>query len=155
MRFKFLICFSICLCLNGCLTASPAAQADKTLMDFYQNLADGNYQQAASLYGGSYETLQAMNPTIAPDNHPLLWQTGCTINGLRCLPVRRVVDSEPISADKFIFTVEFRNPDGQVFIKGPCCGAAEEEMPSVSQFKVHVIQSDGRFLVQDLPPYIP
>ena len=58
--------------------------------------------------------------------------------------------------DSYIFQVEFNNPDGSLFVLGPCCGADETEMPPVSQFEYTVSRkAEGKFVVMNTPPYVP
>jgi hypothetical protein len=79
----------------------------------------------------------------------------CDHQLLQCLEVLLVTFME-LRGDTYLFQVEFNNPDGSLFVRGPCCGANETEMPSVSQFKFRVNRNaDGRFIVMDMPPYVP
>ena len=61
---------------------------------------------------------------------------------------------EQVSPTEFKFTVEFINDDGTLFVQGPCCGTEAEEPPQ-SQFTFTVKKADNRFLVEDLPVYVP
>jgi hypothetical protein len=71
------------------------------------------------------------------------------------LPARTAIFKE-LRGDMYVFQVEFNNPDGSLFVLGPCCGASETEMPPVSQFEYGVARNaDGKFLVMELPPYVP
>lgn len=59
-------------------------------------------------------------------------------------------------ADKFIFTVEFANPDGSLFVLGPCCGSTMTDVPPQSRFDflvMRVPQLGNVLLVQTLPVY--
>jgi hypothetical protein len=59
-------------------------------------------------------------------------------------------------ADTYVFDVEFNNPDGSLFVRGPCCGATETEMPPESQFEYTVTKNaEGKFVVLNTPPYVP
>jgi hypothetical protein len=70
--------------------------------------------------------------------------------------VGEVVSQQPLSANVLKFKVHFRNPDGTLFVLGPCCGASETEMPPVSEFECDVARtSSGEFKVLCLPPYVP
>lgn len=137
---------------------SAAIQDDEigrgALMEFFVELNDGHYTQAVTLYGGSYETLAGMNPDIDPTNLAALWERGCKLNGFQCLAVRMARFKEQDGAT-FVYTVEFRNLDGGVFVQGPCCGASETEMPPVSQFEYRVLKQGERYLVLDMPVFIP
>jgi hypothetical protein len=53
------------------------------------------------------------------------------------------------------FTVQFEKPDGTLFVRGPCCGATEQEMPSQSDFVFTVVRQGEGFAVQELPVYVP
>jgi len=147
-----------CLLLTGCLTDTPEANLDSAetaLANFFQYLADSEYEKAAALYGGSYAGLQSVNPSLSPDDHAALWQNGCALNGYQCLPLLRVVSRQRLSENEFLFTVEFKGQDGKAFVFGPCCGASAEDMPPVSQFDYHVIYRDGDYFVQDEPVFVP
>lgn len=149
------IAIAIVMILATACSPVDREQAAETLKSFFERLSTGDYAGAAELYGGSYETLASWNPEIPASDTASLWQNGCQINGLNCLGVR---SAEPAGqeGDVFVFTVEFSNPDGSLFIQGPCCGADATQMPPVSQFQVHVQKTpQGDFLVLDMPVYTP
>lgn len=134
---------------------STASEAQEVLITFFQQMNSKNYAVGDVLYGGSYETMQSWNPDVDPSDHVTLWTKACEQNGLQCLPARTVTFKE-LQGDTYVFQVEFSNPDGSLFVRGPCCGANETEMPSVSQFEYKVTRnSNGKFVVMDLPPYVP
>ncbi|MCI0551542.1 MAG: hypothetical protein L0287_11345, partial [Anaerolineae bacterium] len=73
----------------------------------------------------------------------------------QCLLVRTAT-FKILQGSTYIFQVEFNNADGTLFVRGPCCGANETEMPPVSQFEYRVsMTAPGKFTVMDLPPYVP
>lgn len=154
MRVRLLIVMT--LFLGSCHPQSGETdQARQTLVAFFDLLHQGQYAEADELYGGDYEVLVYFNPTLAPEDHAALWRNACTINGAQCLPVRAATSKEQ-AGDVSIFNVEFSNPDGTLFVLGPCCGATETEMPPVSQFEYRVQKAaDGKFVVLDLPVYVP
>jgi heat shock protein HslJ len=129
--------------------------AQETLVRFFSLLNEGQYSQAAALYGGDYATLTEWNPDLDPSDQAGLWEKGCTMNGLQCLAVRQILATEQISDDSYRCTVQFQNPDGSLFVRGPCCGATEEEEPSQSDFVFTVVRQGEGFAVQDLPVYVP
>ena len=125
------------------------------LIDFLTLLHTKSYADAVPLYGGDYEQLQVFNPEIDPNDRVALWTWVCDNQLLRCLEVRSGTFKELVG-DSYIFEVEFSNPDGSLFILGPCCGANETEMPPVSQFEFTVTRNtDGKFVVMNTPPYVP
>ncbi len=157
-----LIFFFLAALTASCATPAPAteinsdtAKAKDVLIQFFALLNAGDYAEAETHFGGSYEQLQGYNPDIDPSDHVTLWRHGCELNGLVCLSVHNATIEEQ-QGEAFIFQVEFNNPDGSLFVRGPCCGADETDMPPVSQFEYRVMKtSEGNFLVMDMPPYVP
>jgi hypothetical protein len=134
---------------------STASEAHEVLINFFSLLSAGKYEEAATLYGGSYEQLQVNNPDVDANDHATLLQRACEINGLQCLQVRTAT-FKSLQGATYVFQVEFSNADGSLFVLGPCCGANETEMPPVSQFEYRVsMTAAGKFSVMDLPPYVP
>jgi hypothetical protein len=134
---------------------SIAGEAQQTLIKFFSLLNAEKYAEADALYGGSYEQLQVFNPDADPSAHDTLWASACEMSGLQCLTVRTATFNN-LQGDTYVFQVEFNNPDGSLFVLGPCCGADETEMPPVSQFEYKVTRNaSSQFVVMDLPPYVP
>jgi hypothetical protein len=151
----FIITFGILVLVAACTASLQESDlARQALIDYFNALERGDYAAAAALYGGSYENLQSMNPDVDPNDYTTLLMRGCTQNGLQCLPTRSVSLDEQVG-DSYVFLVEFSNPDGSLFVRGPCCGDSEAEMPSVSQFSYTVVNNSGKYLVQELPVYVP
>lgn len=149
------ILFLIVILMAACNSAVHEWEAGRqALVDYFSALSQGQYGKAVALYGGSYESLIDMNPEVNSFDLEGLFENGCTINGLQCLEVRSATLKEQ-NGDTFLFTVEFSNPDGSLFILGPCCGASATEMPPVEQFTYRVDKKDGRYLVMDLPILLP
>ena len=136
--------------------AGQEQPAQEALPGFLGALYEGRYEEAAGLYGGSYEVLQGYNPAIDPQDKPALLEAACTVNGFLCLKAKSIELADQPSQTEFVYTVQFANADGSLFILGPCCGADETSMPPVSDFTFTVtLQEDGTFSVMDLPPYTP
>jgi Tol biopolymer transport system component len=129
--------------------------ARQALMAYFSLLHERRYSEAISYYGGTYDILRDWNPTVAQDDYATLFKNGCTMNGLKCLSIRTIVRGEKVSPIESRFTVEFTNDDGSLFVLGPCCGATEVEMSPKTQFVYTVKRVKDRFLVQDLPVYVP
>lgn len=142
--------------LSSCATCTVKNnQAAQTLRAFFDHLVQGDYEVAANFYGGSYETLVAFNPDLEPDDYSELWQRGCQVNGLQCLPVRTATFNKVTSKGEYIFTVEFSNPDDSLFVLKACCGENPTTPPQF-QFVYRVVDGgDGEFRVLDLPVYVP
>jgi hypothetical protein len=130
--------------------------ARDALVEFFQRLHEGDYQGASELYGGSYEWLREVNPTIPRDDLAQLLAQGCQYNGLACLEVLSAEAILMIRSDSYIFRVKFQLEDGSLFSLGPCCGEDETSQPSFSSFDFRVERGeDGVWRVGDLPPYLP
>lgn len=128
----------------------------QAITDFLDALHAGDYEKAASLYGGTYETMIDHNPEISPEAHGALLQNACTINGAQCLQMKSIVLDEKISNSKFTYRVEFQNEDGSLFVQGPCCGESDENSEERSSFLFEVsMNAEGKFLVMDMVPYGP
>jgi hypothetical protein len=137
-------------------TLSDDQLALHALTDFLENLHTGKYDKAAQLYGGTYEIMINHNPEILPEDHVALLRNACTINGAQCLEMRSATQDEKISGSQFIFSVEFQNADGSLFVLGPCCGENDADFQSRSSFLFEVSKSTGgTFLVMDMVPYAP
>lgn len=134
---------------------STAYEAYEVLSDFLILLHTKKYDEAVPLYGGEYEQLQIFNTEIDPTEHAALWAWACDNQLLQCLETRSI-SFGMLKGDSYIFQVEFSNPDGSLFVLGPCCGANETEMPPVSQFEYTVSRNaEHRFVVMNTPPYVP
>lgn len=125
------------------------------LVNFLTLLHTRNYADAVPLYGGDYEQLQVFNPQIDLADKAALWAWACDNRLLQCLEVRSAT-FKTMTGESYIFQVEFNNPDGSLFVLGPCCGANETEMPPVSQFEYTLRRNEEmRFVVLNPPPYVP
>jgi len=134
---------------------STLGEAQDILLNFLTLLHTKDYADAVPLYGGDYEQLRVFNTEIDSNDHIALWAWACDNQLLRCLEVRSVTFQQLVG-DSYIFQVEFSNPDGSLFVLGPCCGANESEMPPVSQFEYTVARNaDHRYVVMNTPPYVP
>ena len=134
---------------------STMGETHDVLVKFLTYLHEKNYADAVPLYGGEYESLQVFNTQIDPADKVALWAWACDNQLLQCLEVRSAT-FKTLSGDSYIFQVEFNNPDGSLFVRGPCCGANETEMPPASQFEYTVSRdADSRYVVMNPPPYVP
>lgn len=148
--------------LAACAAPAGAEPADldraqSALTGFFSLLSQGEYAEAVELHAQDvefYEAARQNNPGVAPNDRAALMEAACTFQ-LRCLEILRVVSGRQLSETEFAFVVEFTNPDGSLFVLGPCCGADETEMPPVSQFEYRVEKVGGEFLVLDSPIFVP
>ncbi|MEN6410481.1 MAG: hypothetical protein ABFD44_12305, partial [Anaerolineaceae bacterium] len=129
--------------------------AQNALVTFFSLLAEGQYDAAAMRYGGNTDILTGYNPDVPADRLGVLFDRGCNTNGLVCLPVNKILKAQEISKTEYRFTVQFTAADGTIFAQGPCCGADPTSNPPVSEFDYTVLWQEGRYKVQELPPYVP
>ena len=134
---------------------STMAEAHDVLIKFLTLLHTKRYTEAVPLYGGEYDSLQVFNPEIDRADNVALWTYACDNQLLQCLEVRSAT-FKTLTGDSYIFQVEFSNPDGSLFVLGPCCGATETEMPPVSQFEYMISRNaEHHYVVMNPPPYVP
>jgi hypothetical protein len=156
IKLKSFICGLFMIFLwSGCtIPPQDSERAKGSLLIFYDYLSAGNYANAVELYGGSYETLISLNPELSPNDSVSLWKNGCQVNGFHCLSIRSATLKEQMGS-AFVFTVEFNNPDGSLFMRGPCCGTESTTDPLVSQFDFLVVIVGNAYKIQNLPVYVP
>ena len=121
---------------------SELARARQALGSFFSLLYRQRHGEAVNFYSDSYDVLRDWNPTV---DYATLLKNECTINGLVCLRIGTIVDEKEVSPTEFRSLVEFVREDGSLF----------ELAPSETQFPFTIGKVDGRFLVQDLPVYMP
>ena len=138
------------------LPSTSLELAEEALIDFFAYLAQEEYGQAAELHGGPqdvYDVIRGWN--ALEDGTPAeLLEIACT-HQLVCMEIFEIVEAVQVSDSIFEFTVQFSNPDGSMFVLGPCCGATEEEMPPVSEFWYQVVLVEGEYKVMGSPVYVP
>lgn len=157
---------TLMLFLASCSAPQSESPSAKTLSDdqlvlailvnFLESLQNSNYAEAAQLFGGTYETMIDQNPNVDPNNHAVLWQNACTLNGMQCLQVKSASLDKKVSDTEFVFKVDFLNDDRTLFELGPCCGEDETNFSPQSVFYFTVIKvNNNKFVVMDTPPYAP
>ena len=162
IMIALLLAAGLAACSPGTSTPPPVPPTDleqparQVLENFLVSLHLGRYEEAYRFYGGSYEMMIAQNPLIDPQDHATLLQNACTTNGFLCLQWQSIELEQTISETEFVFTVQFQQSDGSLFVLGPCCGATETEFPPLSSFSFRVSPGpDGTLLVMDMVPYMP
>lgn len=123
---------------------SDVERAREALLQFFSLLHLARYSEAAAYYGGDYSVLRDWNPDVPEGDYAKLFENACTVNGLQCLEIRTASPGAELKPGVYQYSVDFTTPDGSVFVYG-----AER------QFTYTVLKADGRFLVQELPVYVP
>lgn len=157
VTFLLIVTLSACNPVPLPPTEIPLAfVAQNTMIQYFADLNNAEYEHAALSYGGSYEILQAYNPDIDPSEHASLLRTGCERNGLQCMQIMSIEKTTQVDSLTYQYHVSFRSADGGQFVLGPCCGATKTEMPPVRYFDITVSCTDEAVCrVMELPPYVP
>ncbi|MCA9280357.1 MAG: hypothetical protein KDA34_14805 [Phycisphaerales bacterium] len=141
---------------SGQQAARGEDTAREVLSTFFTHLNEGRYSEAVELYGGSYDQLRDWNPSIELDDYTGLMQSACEGNGITCMTPIDIVPVDSEATGQLRFDVQFENDDGSLFVRGPCCGANSTDQPPQSTFTFSVVKdTNGDYLVMDLPPYVP
>ena len=119
--------------------------AETTLIKYFAELHDGNYEQAVKHFEGSFLVLQALNPNDPTEDHVTLLEDACEINDFLCLNVLEIVSTKKVDEHTYQVEVIFENEDGSA--------VTAEFIQSVdaNPFVFTVIEHEGEFFVQDLP----
>ena len=128
--------------------------ARAALTAYFDALNAGRYDEAAQLYGGGYAVLVEDNPSISADDHAALFEAACKVNGFQCLKIKEIIKDNQPSFDLSGFVVQFAASDGTVF-KQPAIEGNGTQQPERTDFEYSVRKVAGKFLVQELPPYVP
>ena len=135
-------------------SAQDLQWAEEGLTGFFGDLAEGRYAHATAFFAGPTQQLAEYNPDVDPQDITALLERYCKVNGGTCLPIKSIARRDAPAADTFVFVVEFLNPDGSTFVRGPCCGS-EDMSETRRQWEYTVLVVDGQFRVFKLPPYVP
>lgn len=154
MRARFLMTLLLfLLSLPGCRAPGDAGQAQEALARYLAHLHQGQYAQAAALYGGSYDVLLDWNPDMERTDQAALLRRGCTVNGLQCLAVAGIEPRPGGEPGTFFFDVSFRNADGSLFVHPVPGDQAGGEL--AASFPFTVVASGSGYQVLELPVYLP
>jgi len=135
------------------LSGPPALDAaSSTLVQFFEHLQAGKYDQADRLFDGGYGIVRMWNEDVDPLDTPTLLMRGCEWNGFLCsVRVRQVLEVEALSIKEYRVTVNFKNQDGSLF---GLHNLADLTAPPRTAFTFTVVQDcDGQFYVIDWPIY--
>lgn len=129
--------------------AQDLAGAKAAVKGYLNALAEGRYDDAAALYGGSVEELHSWVPDAPADDVAAMLKQSCTTLVFQCLPVRAVDKGTATSAADWTFLVQFNNREGKLF---------SLQLPfekAHTQFSFNVRKDGKRFTVNSLPLYVP
>lgn len=98
----------------------------EVLETYLTALHEGRYEEAVTLYGGAYETLQGLNPSVDREDYSGLFANACEFNGYQCLTVHSITLEETVSLTEYILLVEFIDSTGELFRFTPPPGSPNE-----------------------------
>lgn len=132
--------------------------AKNTLVAFFDYLSKNEFEKALGLFSlddptNSWEGLASLSPSAERNNKAKVLENYCKATGT-CLKAK-VLEVKKETGDNYDLVVQFLNADGSVFVKGPCCGATEETMPSTSKFDFKVKKINNAFRASTAPVYRP
>jgi hypothetical protein len=136
-------------------TPPDSALARAALARYWEHLSAGRYGEAAAFYGGDWREVEHW---VDPEDRDTLSAAGFLARAcgglLVCdLRVGEVVAVEPEAPGAWTLVVTLvRAGSGEPFQRGPCCG---EEGEPQTEFRFDVRRHGDRFLVDDLPIYVP
>ena len=139
------------------MTASPdndRTLARQALETYFALLHAGRYTEAVAYYGGDYQVLHDSHPDVASDDYAKLLERACRPHGVRCMALQEIVVQVEQSPTEHHFVVRFADHDGSTYAR-PLLPAGDSAEPARDQFAFTVLKVNDRFLVQELPVYIP
>lgn len=126
------------------ISTDPIGKAISVTFAFYTALHDGRYNAASQLYGGNYDLLRGYNPYTDPNDKAGLLNAACTQNGFQCLRPAALYSVGETSDRNLVFELSFLRSNGNLY----------KDRNGRTEFPVTVrIGNDGRYRVQELPPY--
>lgn len=132
------------------LRTPDALEARGVLERFLHALAAGDYATAAADFSGDLKRLQDLNPLVAPDDVPELFEKYCSRHRGACLPAR-VVAGRVAGPGGYEFLVELLGEDdAPVAIGDPLLPQSQ-----IRRIPFRVQRIGIRFYVLDLPPQLP
>lgn len=135
-----------------------SAKATETLVSFFTYLNNQDFEKALTLFelddvANSWEGLETFSLPEDREDKAKVLKNYCKATNT-CLRAK-VIEIEKEADGKYNLVVQFQNADGSTFVRGPCCGATEEEMPSQDIFEFEVKKINNVFKVMTAPIYIP
>jgi hypothetical protein len=134
---------------------SDSAAARSALERYWEHLSRGDFRKAAELYGGNWR--EVAEHWVEPQVGDTLSAEGFftrTCGGMLVCDLRpgEVLEVELTDPTRLRLTVSLTAADGTPFLLGPCCG---EEGEAQDRFPFTLRREGKRFLVEDLPIYVP
>ena len=136
------------------VTPTVLTLARRALETYFALLHTGQYAEAVAYYGGDYQVLRDSHPDVASDDHAKLLERACRTHGVQCMALQEIVVQVEQSPTEHHFVVRFLDHDGSTYARPLLAGSGSSE-PTTDQFAYTVLKVNDRFLVQELPVYIP
>ena len=139
---------------SGETPATDEDAARQAMLSFYHALVEWRFDDAAILFGGSYDEYKAMDESISADQPGMAWQNICQMEF--CLEVSDILDARQVAPDKYEFLLGFVTANGNRFDYSICCGYFEP-VPTETWFvySVTVERVNGQWLVMGGPRPLP
>ena len=105
---------------SGETPATDEDAARQAMLSFFHALVEWRFDDAAILFGGSYDEYKALDETISADQPGMAWQNICQMEF--CLEVADILDARQVAPDKYEFLLGFVTANGIRFDYSICCG---------------------------------
>jgi hypothetical protein len=130
---------------------SDEEQARNALINFFDDLSQGNYTKAAALIEVPFDNY--LREPLPDESIQDYWEYLCAY--LWCLPVAEITEVQKVSESEYLFYVVFMSFDGTRFEIGACCGGDPAATPPVWQFAYPVQKIEGVWKVMRTPLFTP
>jgi hypothetical protein len=128
--------------------------AREAMLSFFHALVEWRFDDAAALFGGSYDQYIALDEAISADQPGMAWQDICQMEF--CLEVSDILETRMDGPDRYNFLVGFVTGNGIRFDYSICCGYFTP-VPSETWFvySVPVERVNGQWKVMGGPRPLP
>ena len=92
---------------SGETPATDEDAARQAMLSFYHALVEWRFDDAAILFGGSYDEYKAMDESISADQPGMAWQNICQMEF--CLEVSDILDARQVAPDKYRIPARLRD----------------------------------------------
>ncbi|WP_438349515.1 hypothetical protein ACP8HI_02175 [Paenibacillus sp. FA6] len=140
-------------CSNNTQEYSGKVEAEVTLRQYTDAIADQDAGALFELYGGSYEWigsfLGGFLPELDLEDKKNLFEAYVVQGLVPRISLNEMLEQKEVNKEEYIFEVNYLNEDGSAFV------TREVDTIKDKEFTYTVKKVDGKFKVMELPPYQP
>ena len=128
-------------------------EAEQTLLQYTNAMADQDAAVLFELYGGSYEWMGSFFggflPELDLEDKKSLFESYVVQRIVPRISLNEILEQKEVNKEEYTFEVNFLNEDGSAFV------TREVDAIKDKEFTYTVKKIDGKFKVMELPPYQP